>query len=88
MRTQGEWRCTLNYIGVPLIRITHFNGSECLQIDEANAAYTALAVNNLHLLADFIEWCVDEIEQTPDELSDALLGMIKIKAKITLGLIS
>jgi len=54
-RTQGNWECTLNYIGVPLIRITHFNGSEDLQKDDANAEYTALAVNNLHLLAEALE---------------------------------
>lgn len=42
----------------------------------ANANLIAAAPEMLNLL----EWIADEIENTPDCLSDALLGMIKIKA--------
>ncbi len=31
------------------------------------------------IMYDLLKWVVNEIETTPDELSDALLGMIKIK---------
>ena len=55
---------------------------------EANAQYTALAVNNLNQLAEFAEWVVKEIETTPDELTDALLGLIKLKANEALNKIS
>jgi hypothetical protein len=42
----------------------------------ANANLIAAAPEMLNLL----EWIINEIENTPDCLSDALLGMIKIKA--------
>ena len=32
-------------------------------------------------MADLLEWIITEIETTPDCLSDALLGLIKLKAK-------
>ena len=60
-----------------------FNKSSFISYEEKsnNAQYTALAVNNFANMAEFAEWCINEIETTPDLLSDALLGMIKIKAK-------
>jgi hypothetical protein len=42
----------------------------------ANANLIAAAPEMLNLL----EWIINEIENTPDCLSDALLGLIKIKA--------
>lgn len=39
-------------------------------------------------LKELLQWIVNEIETTPDELSDALLGMIKIKSNQLLNLIN
>ena len=44
---------------------------------EANAQLIAAAPDLLELL----QWAINEIESTPDELSDALLGLIKLKAQ-------
>jgi hypothetical protein len=44
---------------------------------EANASLIASAPN----MANLLEWIITEIETTPDILSDALLGLIKLKAK-------
>ena len=33
-------------------------------------------------MANLLEWIIKEIETTPDTLSDALLGLIKIKSKL------
>ena len=44
---------------------------------EANANLIASAPE----MANLLEWIIKEIETTPDTLSDALLGLIKIKSK-------
>jgi hypothetical protein len=44
---------------------------------EANANLVAAAPE----MANLLEWIIKEIETTPDCLSDALLGLIKIKSK-------
>lgn len=41
------------------------NYQEKVKRDEANAKYTALAVNNLHILAEALEYIVNEVEQLP-----------------------
>ena len=44
---------------------------------EANANLIAAAPK----MANLLDWIIKEIETTPDTLSDALLGLIKIKSK-------
>jgi vacuolar-type H+-ATPase subunit D/Vma8 len=44
---------------------------------EANASLIASAPD----MANLLEWIIAEIENTPDTLSNALLGLIKLKAK-------
>ena len=55
---------------------------------EANAAFTALAVNHFANLAEALEWIENEIKTTPDALADALDGMILLKIKQALKPIS
>ena len=58
---------------------------------EANAALIASApilYRENKELKDLLKWVVNEIETTPDELSDALLGMIKIKSNQLLNRIN
>ena len=64
-RTQGEWVCQRNYIGVPSERVTHFDGTASNEQDAINAQYTALAVNTLHILAealDNVKWYLENGE--------------------------
>ena len=51
-RTQGEWICQREYIGVPSERVTHFDGTASDEQDAINAQYTALAVNNFASVVD------------------------------------
>ena len=101
IRTQGNW-ATIERGAKASLRLYANDDSQKVHVldcysfasgikeeeAEANTQYTAIAVNNLHQLAAFAEWAINEIETTPDELSDALLGMIKIKAKQALSRIS
>jgi DUF438 domain-containing protein len=97
-RTQGEWDIIEEENTVSKYRMySTKDGANILWIDsdeeeiekeKANINYTALAVNNLNQLAKFAEWIVKEIETTPDELTDALLGLIKLKANEALNKIS
>jgi hypothetical protein len=41
---------------------------------------TNKTINTASQMANLLEWIITEIENTPDCLSDALLGLIKIKA--------
>jgi len=61
-----------------IFSVTHneVNHSEAL----ANAKLIATSPEMLWLLG----WIVNEIETTPDELSDALLGLIKIRCNETI----
>lgn len=49
------------------------------------ADYIVKAVNSHDALVELLNYVIKEIENTPDELSDALLGLIKIKAKTALS---
>lgn len=55
---------------------------------QANANYTVLCLNNFAQMGDTLEWIIKEIETTPDDLQEALLGMIKIKCCKALSNIS
>ena len=68
--------------------IVSINGSVIINrmsISEANAAFIVKACNNHDLIVELLNYVIKEIENTPDELSDALLGLIKIKAKTALA---
>jgi hypothetical protein len=94
-RTQGKWENSTNYIGVKKDRITHFVGGVTLTEaqDEINAQYTALAVNNLHILAEALEDTLREYNAACKLLAEST-GMtwsennISIKAKEALKAIS
>lgn len=45
--------------------------------EDANSTLIAAAPE----MANLLEWIINEIETTPDRLSDVLLGLIKLKAK-------
>lgn len=95
-RTGGEWKHRSLNNGHEEIQTDTFNlaGSTIFEVNfenkeyEANAQYTVMAVNNLHLLAEALEWIENEIKTTPDELQDALQGVILIKIKEALQRIS
>jgi hypothetical protein len=50
-----------------------------VNLDEAKA--NASLITSAPDMANLLEWIITEIETTPDCLSDALLGLIKLKAK-------
>jgi hypothetical protein len=50
-----------------------------VNLDEAKA--NASLITSAPDMANLLEWIIKEIETTPDILSDALLGLIKLKAK-------
>lgn len=95
LRTKSEWESETSTKSIKLFAGDGHGGADLIakfknnnDQQESNAQYAALAVNNLNQLAEFAEWVVKEIETTPDELTDALLGLIKLKAKEALNKIS
>ena len=78
--TSGEWYAKDGQIyplqtGKTLCIIPYFDKENEQQ--KADQTLIAAAPDLLELL----QWAVNEIESTPDELSDALLGLIKLKAQ-------
>ena len=53
-------------------------------MDEAEAAANAKLISKSPEMLWLLGWIVNEIETTPDELSDALLGLIKIRCNETI----
>lgn len=61
--------------------ISDGNGETIAVTYDDKEAKNAQLIANAPNMAELLQWIVTEIETTPDELSDALLGMIKLKAQ-------
>lgn len=80
-RTQGEWETPDNTIwsGQDEIGKFLYHGNSA---NKANAQYTALAVNNLHHLAEALEaltkWVIHNTDATPTALINAREALSRI----------
>jgi hypothetical protein len=75
---------TSNKTGAQPIIIDEQTGATiavCYQDKDGNQLENATLIANAPKLLEILEEIVNEIETTPDELSDALLGLIKLKAE-------
>ena len=89
--TQGQWRAvaqmpegyTIETNDGKIIAFTQcdedYNNENPITRSEEDANSTLIA--SAPEMANLLEWIIKEIETTPDTLSDALLGLIKIKSK-------
>lgn len=89
--TQGQWRSvaqmpegyTIETNDGKIIAFTQcdeeYNNENPITRSEEDANSTLIA--SAPEMANLLEWIINEIEKTPDCLSDALLGLIKLKAK-------
>lgn len=89
--TKGEWRAvaqmpegyTIETNDGKIIAFTQcdedYNNENPITRSEEDANSTLIAA--APEMANLLEWIIKEIETTPDTLSDALLGLIKIKSK-------
>ena len=89
--TQGQWRSvaqmpegyTIETNDGKIIAFTQcdeeYNNENPISRSEEVANSTLIA--SAPDMANLLEWIITEIETTPDILSDALLGLIKLKAK-------
>lgn len=89
--TQGKWRAvaqmpegySIETNDGKIIAFTQcdedYNNENPITRSEEDANSTLIA--SAPEMANLLEWIIKEIETTPDTLSDALLGLIKIKSK-------
>lgn len=89
--TQGQWRSvaqmpegyTIETNDGKVIAFTQcdeeYNNEDPITRSEEIANSTLIA--SAPDMANLLEWIIAQIENTPDTLSNALLGLIKLKAK-------
>ena len=89
--TQGQWRAvaqmpegySIETNDGKVIAFTQcdedYNNENPITRSEEDANSTLIA--SAPEMANLLDWIINEIETTPDRLSDALLGLIKLKAK-------
>ncbi len=89
--TQGQWRAvaqmpegySIETNDGKIIAFTQcdedYNNENPITRSEEDANSTLIA--SAPEMANLLDWIINEIETTPDCFSDALLGLIKLKAK-------
>lgn len=97
-RTQGEW--SFYHLDTPDAKFVMCKSPNAETFDKviaeisltnkdkestANAEYITLSVNNFQSVCELLEYFIKEIENTPDDLSDSLLGLIKLKSQQVLN---